>query len=56
MAECLVPNRVDPKYIQQFIVADHGVANSLKGHLSSASIQKLAVASAVASNIFTPFR
>jgi len=55
MAECLVPNRVDPKYIQQFIVDDHVVANSLRNHLSSANIQKLVVANDIGSNIFTPF-
>ena len=55
MAECLVPNRVDPKHIRQFIVADHVVANSLKEHLSSANIQKLVVASDIGSDIFTPF-
>lgn len=55
MAECLIPNRVDPKYIQQFMVADQGVANSLRGHLSFANIQKLIVANDIGSNIFTPF-
>ena len=55
MAECLVPNQVDPKHIQQFIVADHVVANSLKGYLSSANIQKLVVATDINSDIFTPF-
>ena len=55
MAECLVPNRVDPKHIQQFIVADHVVANSLRGHLSAANTQKLVVASDISSDIFTPF-
>lgn len=55
MAECLVPSQVDPKHIQQFIVADHVVANSLKGHLSSANIQKLVVATDINSDIFTPF-
>ena len=56
MAECLVPNQVDPKHIQHFIVADHVVANSLKDHLSSANIQKLVVATDIGSNIFTPFK
>ncbi len=55
MAECLVPNRVDPKHIQHFIVADHVVANSLRNHLSSTNIQKLVVASDIGSDIFTPF-
>ena len=55
MAECLVPNRVDPKHIQRFIVSDHTVSNSLKGQLSSVNIQKLVVASDIGSNIFTPF-
>ncbi|MYA98695.1 DUF4433 domain-containing protein [Candidatus Poribacteria bacterium] len=55
MAECLVPNQVDPKYIQQFIVSDHVVANSLRGHLSAANTQKLVVASDMGSDIFTPF-
>lgn len=55
MAECLVPNRVDPKHIQHFVVADHVVANSLTDHLSSANNQKLVVASDTDSDIFTPF-
>ena len=55
MAECLVPNRVDPKHIQQFIVADHVVANLLRDHLSFANTQKLVVASDIDSDIFTPF-
>lgn len=55
MAECLVPNQVNPKDIQKFIVADHSVANSLKGDLSPANIQKLVVATDIGSNIFTPF-
>ena len=55
MAECLVPNRVDPKHIQQFIVADQVVANSIRGYLSAANTQKLVVASAIGSDIFTPF-
>ena len=56
MAECLIPNRVDPKHIQQFLVANYVVANSLRGHLSPTNIQKLVVASDIGSNIFTPFR
>ena len=56
MAECLVPNQVDPKDIQQFIVADQNIANSLRGRLSSSNIQKLVVASDIGSNIFTPFK
>lgn len=55
MAECLVPNRVDPKYIRWFVVADHVVANSLRDHLSPTNTQKLVVASDIGSDIFTPF-
>lgn len=55
MAECLVPNQVNPKDIQKFIVADQSVANSLRGALSPANIQKLVVATDIGSNIFTPF-
>ena len=55
MAECLVPNQVDSKDIQQFIVADRSVANSLRIRLSSANIRKLVVASDIDNNIFTPF-
>ena len=55
MAECLVPNQVDPKDIQRFIVADQSVANSLRVHLSSSNFRKLVVASNISSNIFTPF-
>ena len=55
MAECLVPNQVNPKDIQQFIVADHAVSNSLRVHLSSTNIQKIVVATDRGSNIFTPF-
>ena len=55
MAECLVPNQVDPRDIQQFIVADQNVANSLRVRLSTSNIQKLVVASDIGSNIFTPF-
>ena len=55
MAECLVPNQVDPKDIQRFIVADQSVANSLRVRLSSSNIRKLVVATDIGSNIFTPF-
>ncbi|MCY4402270.1 MAG: DUF4433 domain-containing protein [Candidatus Poribacteria bacterium] len=56
MAECLVPNKVDPKDIQRFIVADHSIANSLRGRISDSNIGKLVVATDLCSNIFTPFR
>lgn len=55
MAECLVPNQVNPKDIQQFIVADQAVSNSLRVRLSSTNSQKLVVATNIDSNIFTPF-
>ena len=55
MAECLVPNQVNPKDIQQFMVADQTVSNSLRVRLSSANMQKLVVATNRDSNIFTPF-
>ena len=55
MAECLVPNQVNPKDIQQFIVADQTVSNSLRVRLSSTNIQKIVVATDIGSNIFTPF-
>ncbi len=55
MAECLVPNQVNPKDIQRFIVADQSVVNSLQGHLSSTNIQKCVVATDIGSDIFTPF-
>jgi len=55
MAECLVPNEVEPKDIQRFIVADHNVKNSLRTRLSSTNMQKLVVATDIDSNIFTPF-
>ncbi len=55
MAECLVPNQVNPEHIQRFIVPDQSVANSLRGNLSSTNIQKLVVATDRGSNIFTPF-
>ena len=55
MAECLVPNQVNPEHIQRFIVADQSIANSLRVRLSSTHIQKLVVATDRGSNIFTPF-
>ena len=55
MAECLVPNQVNPRDIQQFIVADQNVANSLRVHPSSIDTQKLVVATDIGNNIFTPF-
>ena len=55
MAECLVPNQVNPEHIRQFIVADRNVANSLQAHLSSTNRQKLVIATDRDSNIFTPF-
>ncbi len=54
MAECLVPNQVNPEHIQRFIVADHVVAESLQACLSALNIQKLLVAGNVESDIFTP--
>ncbi|MCY3550139.1 MAG: DUF4433 domain-containing protein [Candidatus Poribacteria bacterium] len=55
MAECLVPNQVDPKDIQRFIVADRSVASSVRTHLSFSDFQKLVIANDIDSNIFTPF-
>ena len=55
MAECLVPNQVNPKDIQRFIVADQTVSDLLQGRLSSTNIQKCVVATDIGSNIFTPF-
>ena len=55
MAECLVPNQVDPEDIQRFIIADHNVKNSLRTYLSPINMQKLVVATDRDSNIFTPF-
>ncbi len=55
MAECLVPNQIGSKDIQQFIVADQSVANSLRARLSSSHTRKLVVATDIGSNIFTPF-
>ena len=54
MAECLVPNQVEPEYIQWFIIADHVVADALQARLSAPNIQKLLVAGNVESDIFTP--
>ena len=54
MAECLVPNQVEPEYIQWFIIADHVVADTLQARLSAPNIQKLLVAGNVESDIFTP--
>lgn len=56
MAECLVPNQVNPRHIQKFIVSDENTANSLQGRLSSSNIQKRFVVSNIRSNIFTPFK
>ena len=56
MAECLVPNQVDPRYIQRFIIADQSVANSLQNRLSFSNFRKRVVASDIGSNIFTPFK
>ena len=55
MAECLVPNQVDPTHIQRFIIADQSVANSLQSRLSFSNFRKCVVASDRGSNIFTPF-
>ena len=55
MAECLVPNQVNPEYISQFIVPDQSIANSLQTRLSPINMQKLVVATNRGSNIFTPF-
>ena len=55
MAECLIPNRVDPKNIQRFIVANQNIANLLRVRLSYSNIRKLVVATDIGSNIFTPF-
>ncbi len=55
MAECLVPNQINPENIRRFIVADQDVANSLRDCLSPSNIQKLVVATDIGSNIFTPF-
>lgn len=54
MAECLVPNQVEPEYIQRFIVVDRNVAASLEARLSTSDTKKLVVADNESSNIFTP--
>lgn len=56
MAECLVPNQVDPTHIQRFIIADQSIANSLQNRLSFSNLSKCVVASDIGSNIFTPFK
>ena len=55
MAECLVLDQVDPRYIQKFIVSDRSIADSLQNRLSSSNFLKCVVASEIDSNIFTPF-
>ena len=55
MAECLVPNQVNPEHIQRFIVADHSIANSLQNRLSCSNFRKRVVATDRGNNIFTPF-
>ena len=54
MAECLVPNQVNPVHIRKFIVSDRGVADSLRAHLSPANIWRLVVADDEGNDIFTP--
>ena len=54
MAECLVPNQVNPEHIERFIVADHTVAAPLQARLSPSDLRKLVVATDVGNNIFTP--
>ena len=54
MAECLVPNQVNPEHIQRFIVANRVVADSLQTRLSPSDIQKLVVADDEGNDIFTP--
>ena len=56
MAECLVPNQVNPRHIRKFIVSDENIVNILQGRLSSSNIQKRFVVSDIGSNIFTPFK
>lgn len=56
MAECLVPNQVDPRHIQRFIIVDQSVADSLQNRLSFFNFRKRVVASDRGSNIFTPFK
>jgi hypothetical protein len=55
MAECLVPNQVNPKDIQQFIVVDQSIANLLQNRLSFFNFRKCVIATDRGSNIFTPF-
>lgn len=54
MAECLVPNQVNPVHIRKFIVSDRGVADSLRARLSLANIWRLVVADDEGNDIFTP--
>lgn len=56
MAECLVPDQVNPGHIQQFIVSDQSIANSLQNRLSFSNFRKCVVASDKGSDIFTPFK
>lgn len=56
MAECLVPNQVNPGHIKRFIVFDQSIANSLQNRLSFSNFCKCVVASDRGSNIFTPFK
>ena len=55
MAECLVPNQVNPRHIRKFIVSDQSIANSLQNRLSFSNFRKCVVATDRGSNIFTPF-
>ena len=55
MAECLVPNQVNPRHLQRFIVADSVVADTLRNRLSSTNTQRLVVAEKDGNDIFTPF-
>lgn len=55
MAECLVPNQVNPRHLQRFIVADYVVADTLRSRLSSTNTQRLVVAEEDGNDIFTPF-
>ena len=57
MAECLVPNQVNPGHIRKFIVSDQSIANSLQNRLSCSNFRKLVIANDIDidSNIFTPF-
>jgi len=54
MAECLVPNQVEPQNIQKFIVANQNVADLLRIRLPLTHIRKLIVATDIGSDIFTP--